>query len=75
MSQREIRKPKRVRRETKSYSRTKDKKISVSDLILKEICPNLDKLRELGVLSAQKRQIIGLMLKQSEDMWRERREK
>ena len=45
----------------------------VNDIIWKTIRPSLDDLYEVGVLSAQKRKVIQMMLRQSMEDWIEQR--
>ena len=43
-----------------------------NDVIWKTIRPSLDDLQEMGILSAQKKKIITMMIRQSMEEWTEK---
>ena len=75
MVERKIAKLKRVKRKNALHlvgTNGQSMHSVANDVICKTIRPSLDDLQEMGILSAQKKKIINMMLRQSMEEWTEK---
>lgn len=75
MVERKIAKLKRVKRKNALHlvgTNGQSMHSVANDVIWKTIRPSLDDLQEMGILSAQKKKIITMMIRQSMEEWTEK---